>query len=188
MDSFYSQDELKLLGLKSYGENVNISRKASFYGEKNITIGNNVRIDDFCILSGKIEIGDYVHIAAYSALYGGNDGIYIKNFVNISSRICIYSISDDYSGETLTSPLVPIEYKNITSAKVIINKHTIIGSGCTILPNVEIAEGCAFGAMSLINKSTNDFTIYAGIPIRKIKSRKKDLLELEKKFLESEKI
>lgn len=36
-----------------------------------MTIGSNVRIDDFCILSGRLEFGSYVHIAAYSALYGG---------------------------------------------------------------------------------------------------------------------
>lgn len=185
MDSFYSEEELKQLGLKSLGENVKISRKASFYGNEKIKIGSNVRIDDFCILSGKIEIHNYVHIAAYTALYGGNDGIFIDDFVNISSKICIYSISDDYSGETMTSPLVLDKYKNVLSAAVIINKNTIIGTGCTILPGVEIAEGCAFGAMSLINKSTHEFTIYAGIPARKIKERKKDFLILEKNFLES---
>ena len=31
MNSFYSSEELKNLGLKSYGENVLISRKASLY-------------------------------------------------------------------------------------------------------------------------------------------------------------
>lgn len=47
MTSFYSEDELKSIGLKTYGENVLISRFARIYGAKNISIGNNVRIDDF---------------------------------------------------------------------------------------------------------------------------------------------
>ena len=61
--------ELKDMGFKSIGADLSISKKASFYGVENISIGSHVRIDDFCILSGKISIGDYIHIAAYSALF-----------------------------------------------------------------------------------------------------------------------
>ncbi len=69
-----------------------------------MAINDNVRIDDFCILSGHIEIGSYIHIAAYSALYGGQAGIFMDDFLNISSRVFVYSVSDDYSGETMTNP------------------------------------------------------------------------------------
>ncbi|MDR2409353.1 MAG: acyltransferase, partial [Bacteroidales bacterium] len=54
MNSFFSKEELKDIGFKSVGDNVLISRKASFYSVSNISIGSNVRIDDFCILSGNI--------------------------------------------------------------------------------------------------------------------------------------
>ena len=64
MTSFYSEEELKSLGLKHYGKNVLISRKCSIYSAESISIGNHVRIDDFCILSGEITIGDYCHISA----------------------------------------------------------------------------------------------------------------------------
>ena len=106
MDSFYSQKELQSMGFRSLGDNVLISRKASIYGIERISVGSNVRVDDFCILSGKIELGDYIHIAAYSALYGGEEGIFIDDFVNMSSRISVYSVSDDYSGETMTNPMI----------------------------------------------------------------------------------
>lgn len=191
MSSFYTIDELEVLGLNRIGKNVNISKKASLYGCSEITIGNSVRIDDFCILSGKIEIGDYVHLAAYSSLFGGDDeaGIIIKNFANISSRVAIYAISDDYTGETMTSPLVPDIYKNVEKKRVIISNNTIIGSGSTVLPGVEISEGCAIGAMSLVNRTTTPWKIYAGIPAKIIKDRKRDLLKLENKFIkESEEI
>ena len=168
MDSFYLEDEIKRLGLLTLA-----GRKAHSNGADKISIGNNVRIDDFCILSGKIEIKNYVHIAAYTVLYGGDDGIFIDDFVNISSRIAIYSVSDDYFGETMTSPLIPEKYKKILSSPVKINRHVIIGTGCTILPGVEIGEGSAIGAMSLINNNTDGYGIYAGIPIRKIKEKKR---------------
>ena len=98
VNSFYTYEELQKMGLKELGENVLISRKASIYSPEHIKIGNNVRIDDFCILSGDIEIGNYVHIAAYVALYGKN-GIKIGNFCGCSARTTIYSATDDFSGE-----------------------------------------------------------------------------------------
>ncbi|AUM96498.1 TPA: acyltransferase [Clostridium botulinum] len=182
MNSFYNLAELRELGLAGFGKNVLISRKASIYGAENITMGNNVRIDDFCILSGKITIGNYIHVAAYTALYGGNKGIIIQDFANLSSRISIYAASDDYSGETMTNPMIPDKFKNIQSQEVIIQRHTIIGSGCVVLPGVILREGGSFGAMTLINRSSDPWSINAGIPFKKIKNRSKKLLELETEF------
>ena len=48
---FYSREQLEKIGFKSLGENVLISDKTSIYFPKNISIGNNVRIDDFSVLS-----------------------------------------------------------------------------------------------------------------------------------------
>lgn len=182
MNSFYPEDELNQLGLKDCGRNVLISRKTSIYGAENIKVGNNVRIDDFCILSGNIVIGDFVHIAAYTALYGGDKGIIIDDYAGLSSRISVYSQNDDYSGETMTNPMIPNEYRNVTSEKVIISKHAIIGSGCIILPGVTLKEGSAFAALSLINRDANQWSVNAGIPFKEIKKRSRNLLDLEKKF------
>ncbi|RDW21446.1 galactoside O-acetyltransferase [Oceanobacillus arenosus] len=182
MNSFYTYAELNELRFAYLGDNVFISKKASIYGANNMIIGDNVRIDDFCILSGKITIGNYIHIAAHTALYGGENGIEISDYANISSKIAIYSISDDYSGETMTNPMIPDKYKNIQSEKVIIEKHVIIGAGSVILPGVRLREGSSFGAMTLINKSSEPWSINAGIPFRKIKERSKNLLLLEEKF------
>lgn len=77
--SFYTEDELKELGFKSCGENVKISRKTSIYGAENISIGNSVRIDDYCVLSGNISLGDYIHLAVYVALFGGKTGIEMQD-------------------------------------------------------------------------------------------------------------
>jgi galactoside O-acetyltransferase len=180
--SFYTEEELNKIGFKSIGKNVFISRKSSIYGAAKISIGNNVRIDDFCILSGCITLRDYIHIAAYTALYGGNSGICIDDYANISSRICIYSVSDDYSGESMTSPLIPDYYKNIKSSPVYIGKHVIIGSTSVILPGVTINEGSAFGSFSFINRDSEPWSINVGIPFKKIKDRSRNVLELEKKF------
>ena len=181
-DSFFSAEELRVLGLRAYGCNVKISRKCSIYQASSIVLGDNVRVDDFCILSGRIKIGNYVHVAAYSALYAGDIGIEIGDFSNISSRVAIYAISDDYSGNSMTNPMISERYKDLQKEKVSIDRHVIIGTGCTILPGVKIAEGSAVGSMSLVKKSTEPWTINAGIPAEKKKMRSRKLLEMEKEF------
>ncbi|MCI8490144.1 MAG: acyltransferase [Lachnospiraceae bacterium] len=186
MTSFYTKNELQDLGVAELGEDVYISRKASIYAAENIKIGSHVRIDDFTILSGNISIGNYVHIAVYTALFGGTEGIIIGDFANISSRVAVYAISDDYSGEYMTNPMVSEKYKNTLSAKVMIGRHSIIATGCTVMPGVFLGEGCAVGAMSLVKESVEAWTIAAGIPSKSIKQRKQKPLELEIKFLQEE--
>lgn len=182
MNSFYSEDELKFLGLASYGENVLISKNTQIYGAKNIRIGNNVRIDDFSILSGKIIIGNNVHIAAGVYIFAGDYGVILNDFSGISSRTAIYAASDDYSGEYMTNPTVPTEVRNIIGGTIYIGRHALIGTGCTILPGVKVGDGASVGSMSLINKDIEEYTMNVGIPCRKIKERSKRMLKLEEQL------
>lgn len=185
MTSFYSKEELNKIGFKEIGDkNILISRKASIYGADKISIGNNVRIDDFCILSGKIEIGNFVHIAAGVYLFGGEVGIVMEDFTGLSSRTVVYAESDDYSGIALTNPTIPDKYRKVTGGEVIIKKHALVGTGCTILPSVIIGQGTSVGSMSLVNKSLEEWGIYVGIPCKKAKERSKEILEHERRFYE----
>lgn len=180
-NSFYSETELSDLGLKAYGKNVLISKKCSIYSPEKISIGNNVRIDDFCILSGNIKIGNYVHVGPFCALYASK-GIIMDDYTGCSCRTTIFSAMDDFSGNYLISPMVPVDYTNVTGGIVKISKFVQIGAGCVVFPNLIIEEGTAIGAMSLVNKSVGGWGIYAGIPCKYIKERKKRILELEKKI------
>ena len=172
--NFYSEEELKSLGFKHFGKNVLISKKCSIYGAENMTIGNNVRIDDFCILSGCISIGNYVHIAAYSALYG-RYGIEIQDFCGISARGTLYSAIDDFSGDYMVSPMVPSEFTKLTTGKIVLKKYTQIGCNSVVFPKVVVNEGAVTGALTLIKKDVPSWTIVAGIPARVVKERKKNL-------------
>lgn len=180
-----SREAIEAMGFARVGRNVLVSDKASFYGAERISLGSNVRIDDFCVFSageGGIEIGNFVHIAVYSSLIGAGR-ISLANFCNLSSRVSIYSSNDDYSGSTMTNPMVPDEYKDVTHAGVFLEKHVIIGCGSVILPGVTLSEGVAVGALSLIKKSCEPFGIYSGNPARRVGERKRDLLEREQAFV-----
>ena len=174
--SFYKKSELKKLGLKRCGNNVLISRRCSIYGAQNIVIGNNVRIDDYCILSGNITIGNYVHISAYSALYG-KKGIYISDFCGVSPRSTLFSAVDDFSGKFMISPMVPDKFTNVTGGAIILNKYCQVGANSIVMPNVVFEEGAVCGAFSFVKKTLKRWNIYAGIPAKKIKKRSKKLLD-----------
>src|SRR5262249_44112039 len=148
----------------------------SIYDASRIVLGHDVRIDDFCVLSGPITIGNFVHIAAFCALYGGEAGIEGGDFGNLSSRVTIYAISDDYGGESMTNPLIPEAYKKLEHGRVSLGRHVIVGSGSVLLPGVTVGEGCAIGALSLAKGDLPAWSICAGVPAKPIKERSKGLL------------
>lgn len=184
LNSYYTRDELLEIGFKQVGEDVRISRKSSVYSPEKISIGSHVRIDDFAILSGAIQLGNYIHISAYTALFGGSGqcGITVDDYATLSSRVCVYAETDDYSGACMTNPLISPKYRKVISGQVHLYKHVIIGSGCVVLPGVELKEGAAFGAMALIKHDAESWSINVGIPSHKIKARSQNVKDLEKQF------
>ena len=181
MSNFYTPDELKGLGLKSFGKNVFISRKSSIYDAEHISIGNNVRIDDFCILSGCISIGNYVHISAYNALYG-RFGIKICDYCGVSPRCSLFSASDDFSGTYMISPMVPEKLTHLSSGKIILNNYCQIGANSVVMPHVVFEEGAVCGVFSFVKSSLTPWSVNVGIPCKFIKQRKKNPKELSKKI------
>ncbi len=175
MTSFYNEGELSRLGLKSYGNNVLISRKCSIYAPEKLSIGDNVRIDDFCILSGDISLGSHIHISAYSALYGSN-GIIMEDYTGMSPRTTIYSAMDDFSGEYLIGPIHSKELTNITGGLVKVCRYSQLGANSIMFPSSQLSEGSVLGAMSLLKCVSEPWSIYAGIPAAKIKERSRNLL------------
>jgi len=183
--AYYSNEDLQKLGFRYLGDNVRLSTKASIYGADRIEIGANSRIDDFCVISagaGGVYIGRNVHVAVMCSIIGAGR-IDIGDFCNLSSRVSIYSSSDDYSGEYMTNPTVPDKYTNVNHGHVMLQRHVIVGSGSVILPDLTIGECSAIGALSLVKNSLAPYGVYAGSPLRQIKARSKKLLYLEMEFL-----
>ena len=185
--TWMSNEQIQSMGFASVGKNLKLSDKASFYNCQKIQLGNNVRIDDFCVLSAGvegIEIGNYIHIGVFSSLIGAGN-ILLSDFCNISSRVSIYSSNDDYCGRCMTNPTIPLIYRNVQHDNVKIGRHVIIGSGSIVLPGTTLEEGAAVGALSLVKNSCISFGIYAGIPAKKIAMRRRDLLKFEQEMFDS---
>lgn len=182
--AYYTEDELTAMGFKSIGKEVKVSDKASIYNPEMIEIGDFSRIDDFCVVSGSVKIGRNVHITPQCLIAGGRPGVVLEDFVTLAYGCTVFSQSDDYSGATLTNSTIPKAFKNERFASVKISKHSIVGARGVIMPGVELREGTAVGANSLVLESTEAWSIYVGSPAKKIKDRNKGLLNLEQKYLE----
>lgn len=171
----YLSIELQDSGL-TFGNNVKISNDVILNNPQNITIGNDVRIDSHCILIAgkdtKIIIGNNIHISAGCYFFGGGGNIIMEDYTGTSSRTVIYTASDDYTDGFMTNPTVDEKYKKIKKGDVILRKHTIVGSGCTILPAVTLEFATSVGAHSLVNKSSKPFDLLCGSPAKFVKKRK----------------
>ncbi len=181
--SYYTEKEILAMKFKKTGNNVQISTKASIYNSEEIEIGSNSRIDDFCVLSGKLKIGRNVHIAAFCLVAGGEKGITLEDFSGLAYHVQVFTQSDDYSGKSMTNPTIPGKFKHEIKKQILIKKHSIVGAGVIILPGVILEEGTSVGAMSLVRKSTEPWSIYTGNPAKKIKNRSKDLLIFEQEYI-----
>jgi acetyltransferase-like isoleucine patch superfamily enzyme len=181
--AFLNEETLARIPFKFLGKNVKISDKAVIYNPKLLEIHDNSRIDDFCTISGNIVIGIHVHISVFCNIAGGSEGISFDDFSGLSPGCHVFTQSDDYTGQALTNPTIPDKYRLESKKPVKIGKHCIIGTGSLIFPGVNLAEGTAVGASSVVKKSTTEWSIYVGNPAKRVKSRSKKLLELETQLM-----
>jgi len=168
----------------SVGDRVAIDPTVRVIGAERVSIGSNVRIDAFVVLSageGGIAIGDYVHIGAHGFL-AGTARIQIESFIGISGRVSIYSSTDTYSGGGIVGPTIPPDLREVTDAPVTVKKLSAIGAGSVLLPGVTLAEGAGVAALSLVRDDVGPFEMVGGIPARRIGTRARTMLELERRL------
>jgi acetyltransferase-like isoleucine patch superfamily enzyme len=167
--------------LKHCGKNVIIGKTVRIRYPELVSIGDNCIIDDFTYISTQLEMEDNIHISAGCKLIGGPKcKVTMQSYSTFSPNVVIAAGSDDYIGGIAT-PMVPEEVKgNVSYGEVIIARHSIIGAGSVVLPNVVFGEGAAVGALSLVKSDLEPWSLYAGVPAKKIKNRNKNqILDFE---------
>lgn len=182
-DRYFSESELAAMNFRTLGRDVKISRTARLHEPKYISIGDYSMIDDFCVLSGNITIGRNVHIAHGCKIIAGLEGVEMADFSGLAFGVTVFAQSDDYSGNALTNPTIPMKFRKIQRARVVFGRHVIVGTGSVVLPGVELAEGTSIGACSMVTKSTLAWSIYFGVPAKRLKARNQDMLDLEAEYL-----
>ena len=139
--------------LKHCGQNVIIGKTVRIRHPEKVSIGDNVIIDDFCYISGEVEIGDYVHVANSCTLSASTNKIIIKPFSGTAAGTKIFAGTSNYAECGLDIPTIPLELQyNVIREDVVLERFVLVGANCIILPGVHIPEGCAFGANIVIKK------------------------------------
>lgn len=177
--------------LKSCGKNVIIGKTVRIRYPELVEIGDDVVIDDFTYISTPLKIHSNVHIGAGCKIIGGKSAyVEMKDFSGLAQGVVLVAGTDDYIGG-IGTPTLPVQFKgDVTVGKIILNKHCIIACNAVVLPNVILAEGACVGALSLVNKSLEEYGLYGGVPAKLLRQRNKtQILELEqayKKFKEEQ--
>ena len=149
----WNEDIKKELGY--CGENVFIGHNVVFTNPKNVILGDNVRIDPFCLITTALEVGSYAQICSHAVLGGGAQHKITLgkwNFIGYGSKL--FCASEDYSGEY--GPVNEYWGNNkIFRGDITFKDYSGIASDVMVFPGVTIPEGCTIGAKSLIY-SKND--------------------------------
>jgi acetyltransferase-like isoleucine patch superfamily enzyme len=138
----------------------------------NTIIGENSVIDDFVKIkhvggTGHVIIGDYVYINSCTVIYSGN-GVNIGNSVLIGPNCNIVPSNHCFSDRN-----IEIRKQGFQDSKggITIEDDVWLGANVTIVDGAIIRKGCIIGANSLVIGDTEPYTVYAGSPAIKIKSR-----------------
>lgn len=132
------------LQLGKHGKGCYFIPFSKFFIPKNITLGENVFINQQCIIAadGKITIG---------------------NNVNIGFRVMLITSND----ELYTDPVS--HHRDRYFEPIVIEDNVWIGSGAVILPGVTIGKGSIVAAGAVVTKDIPSYTLVGEVPARIIK-------------------
>jgi len=179
---------------KKVGRNVIFGRNLTLRHPHKIVIGDNVILDDECLLDAKgdsnigITIGDYVSIGRFSSLVCKNGNIEIGSHVSIGSTVKLV-VADQgkieigsnidvgsnchFSGGSYNySQLDTLPSRNRNPTKgIFVDDNAWIGAGVIVLDGVHIGSSSIVGAGSVVVKDIPSKRIAFGVPAEVRKER-----------------
>jgi acetyltransferase-like isoleucine patch superfamily enzyme len=147
------------------GKNVKLSKFINLYG---CEIGENTKIGAFVEIQKNARVGKNCKISSHSFICEGvtiEDGVFIGHSVTF--------INDSYPRATTEDGGLQTE-KDWVVERTLVRKGASIGSGSTILANVEIGENAIVGAGSVVTKDVPANAIVAGNPAKVLRYLQKE--------------
>ena len=180
----------QLLG--ACGRNVFFGADITLRHPHKIRIGNDVVIDDGCVLDAKgssntgITIGNGVFLGRQTSINTKDGDIVLEDGVNISAFCMVFSASEVRCGRNtliaaytylvggghdMTNTDTAIIDQERPSAGITIGYNGWIGTGVSILDGVTVGHDVVIGANSVVTKDVDDFAVAAGSPavIRRVR-------------------
>ncbi len=178
---------------KSVGKGLIIGRNVTIRHANNITLGNDVTIDDNCLIDARgageqgvcLEDGviinrgctiqakaGYIRIGKRTSL-GANSVVVSQDGVDIGEAVLTAG------GISISTGLYHFGHRGLpvmdqgayTRGPVHVGKHSWLGSGVMILDGVSLGEGVVVGAGSVVNKDIPAFALTVGVPAKVLRFR-----------------
>lgn len=118
-----------------------------------VEIGENVSVNPYACLSGKLRIGNGVRIASHVSIVGFNHGF------------------DDLD--------TPIYRQPLTSTGIVIGDDVWIGANAVLLDGITIGPGAIIAAGAVVAKDVAAYAIVGGVPARVVRMRGKAAAPVE---------
>lgn len=131
-------------------------------------IGKNVFLAEGACVVGDVEIGDNSSVWFNAVVRGDVNRIRIGESVNVQDGAVLHTL---YEASTVTID----DFASIGHGAIIhganIGKFALIGMGAVVMDYAEVGEGAIVAAGAVVTKGTiiEPYTLWAGIPAKKIK-------------------
>jgi acetyltransferase-like isoleucine patch superfamily enzyme len=162
-------NRIQLSHCSEVGQGVRAGRDLSIINQGRIVLGNESSLGDrttmVCYAGGSITLGRTVFLANDVLLASDTADIVIGDDCLIAEGVSIRASNHG------TAPGVPIRSQRNVARDIVIGRDVWIGKGVTVLAGSRIADGCVIGANSVVRGTTEPQAFYAGVPIRRLKSR-----------------
>ena len=146
------------------GKGFHAGLRVRIWGRDKVVIGRNFYIGRDSFIETDVIIGDNVMFGNRVALVGRYDHHY--QLPGVPIRLAPQIRDADY------------KWKGIGLVTTIEN-DVWVGYGSTVMGGVTIGEGSIIGAGSLVTKDVEPYSIYAGVPARKIRDRFDNPIDLQ---------
>jgi acetyltransferase-like isoleucine patch superfamily enzyme len=181
--------------LGACGRNVFFGLGVTLRHPHKIRIGDNVVIDDGCVLDAKgysnagITIGNGVFVGRHSSLNTKDGDLVLEDGVNIGTFCTVFSASSvrigahtlvaGYSyviggGHAFDDAGLPVSTQPRPSRGIVIGPGGWIGAGVSVLDGVSIGRGVIVGANAVVTRDLPDFAVAAGSPATVLRRRGQD--------------
>ena len=187
--SYLTFKELNKIGFKKIGENVKIDKNVIIPNPTNIELGNNIRIDAWCVLSAsnksKIVLNNNVHLGPFNLLYSAdNYKIEFGDHSALAAGCKLYGRTENYDGRFLMNPTHEKEDIELITGNIILEKYATLGCDTVLFPGSIIPIGTVLGSKSLYTakEPLKEWSIYAGSPVKLFRKRHRDCENLSDKY------
>ena len=179
--------------LGACGRNVSFGVNVTLRHPQKIRIGDDVAVDDGCVLDAKgtanagIRIGSRVFLGRNSILACKDGDIVLEDGVNISYQCAVFSASSVRIGaDTLLAAYcyvvggghdfdrtdVPVIRQGRPSKGIDVGRGAWLGTGAAILDGVSLGHDAVIGAHAVVTQDVPPFAVAAGAPARVLRDRR----------------